>query len=170
MSWTKHRLEDSASGPEREWWRLACNSAVKPLLHPSLHSPYIPIKPTSLLDHQGIRWGHIDLQFSDFWHVIGNLHARNFVFGDHKVVAEKWYFQACKWQITCWKYVNFGLLSFSKLITSIMACIFMPSFEKGGAYCFAHVGRSVSMPVSLNLVQLITQEGFAHQPSNLVGR
>ena len=42
----------------------------------------------------------------------------------------------------------------------------MPTFEKGGAYCFAHVGMSVS----LNLVQLITQECFAQEASNLVGR
>ena len=46
----------------------------------------------------------------------------------------------------------------------------MPPFEKGGAYCFAHVGRSVGMSVSLNLVQLITQERFAPEASNLVGR
>ena len=58
----------------------------------------------------------------------------------------------------------------------------MPPFEKGGAYCFAHVGRyvgrsvgmsvcqSVGMSVSLNLVQLITQECFAQEASNLVGR
>ena len=46
----------------------------------------------------------------------------------------------------------------------------MPPFEKGGAYCFAHVGRYVSMLVSLNLVQLITQECFAKEASNLVGR
>ena len=48
-----------------------------------------------------------------------------------------------------------------------------PPFEKGGAYCFAHVGRyvcrSVGMSVSLNLVQLITQERFATEASNLVG-
>ena len=48
--------------------------------------------------------------------------------------------------------------------------IFMPPFEKGGAYCFAHVGRSVGMSVALNLVQLITQERFAQEASNLVGR
>ena len=58
----------------------------------------------------------------------------------------------------------------------------MPPFEKGGAYCVAHVGRyvgrsvgryvgmSVGMSVALNLVQLITQEGFALEASNLVGR
>ena len=54
----------------------------------------------------------------------------------------------------------------------------MPPFEKGGAYCVAHVGPSVGlsigpsvgMSVSLNLVQLITQEGFAPEASNLVGR
>ena len=52
--------------------------------------------------------------------------------------------------------------------------MFMPPFEKGGAYCVAHVGRYVGryvgMSVSLNLVQLITQEGFAPEASNLVGR
>ena len=54
----------------------------------------------------------------------------------------------------------------------------MPPFEKGGAYCFAHVGRyvgrsvclSVGMSVSLNLVQLITQKHFAPEASDLVGR
>ena len=53
-----------------------------------------------------------------------------------------------------------------------------PFEKKGGAYCFAHVGqcvgryvgRSVGMAVSLNLVQLITQERFAQEASNLVGR
>ena len=47
-------------------------------------------------------------------------------------------------------------------------------FEKGGAYCVApvsrYVGRYVGMSVALNLVQLITQEGFALKASNLVGR
>ena len=42
-------------------------------------------------------------------------------------------------------------------------------FEEGGAYCFAHVRLSVSlsvgMSVSLNLVQLITQERFAPEAS-----
>ena len=58
----------------------------------------------------------------------------------------------------------------------------MPPFEEGGAYCVAHVGRyvgmsvgryvgrSVGMSVALNLVQLITQERFAPEASNLVGR
>ena len=54
----------------------------------------------------------------------------------------------------------------------------MPPFEKGGAYCVAHVGLSVrpsvrpsvGMSVSLNLVQLITEERFAPEASNLVGR
>ena len=54
----------------------------------------------------------------------------------------------------------------------------MPPFEKGGAYCVAHadpsvglsVRRSVGMSVSLNLVQLITQENFVQEASNLVGR
>ena len=53
-------------------------------------------------------------------------------------------------------------------------CNIYAPFEKGGAYCFAHVGRSVGrsvcMSVSLNLVQLITLECFAPQASNLVGR
>ena len=50
----------------------------------------------------------------------------------------------------------------------------MPPFEEGGAYCVAHVGRSVcrsvGMSVALNLVQLITQQRFAPEASNLVGR
>ena len=54
----------------------------------------------------------------------------------------------------------------------------MPPFEKGGAYCVASVGRYVGMSVgryvgmsvALNLVQLITQERFAPEASNLVGR
>ena len=45
-----------------------------------------------------------------------------------------------------------------------------PPFEEGGAYCYAHVGRYVGRSVSLNLVQLITQERFAPEASNLVGR
>ena len=50
----------------------------------------------------------------------------------------------------------------------------MPPFEEGGAYCVAHVGqydsRYVGVSVSLNLVQLITQERFAPEATNLVGR
>ena len=60
----------------------------------------------------------------------------------------------------------------------ISSLIFMPPFEEGGAYCFAHVGRyvgrsvgmSVGMSVALNLVQLITPQRFAPEASNLVGR
>ena len=56
----------------------------------------------------------------------------------------------------------------------ILHVMFMPPFEKGGTYCVAPVGRyvgmSVGMSVALNLVQLITQEGFALEASNLVGR
>ena len=48
--------------------------------------------------------------------------------------------------------------------------IFMPPFEEGGAYCVAHVGRYVGMSVSLNIVQLITQQRFAPEASNLVRR
>ena len=51
----------------------------------------------------------------------------------------------------------------------------MPSFEKGGHIALhMSVGRSVrpsvGMSVSLNLVQLITQERFAPEASNLVAR
>ena len=53
-------------------------------------------------------------------------------------------------------------------------CTLYAPFEKGGAYCVAHVGLSVGpsvgFSVSLNLVQLITQEGYAPEASNLVGR
>ena len=42
-----------------------------------------------------------------------------------------------------------------------------PPFEEGGAYCVAHVG---GMSVSLNLVQLITQERFVPEASHLVDR
>ena len=51
----------------------------------------------------------------------------------------------------------------------------MPPFEKGG-HIALHlsvgwlVGLYVGMSVSLNLVQLITQERFAPEASNLVGR
>ena len=52
--------------------------------------------------------------------------------------------------------------------------IVMPPFEEGGAYCVAHVGRSVCRSVgmsgALNLVQLINPERFAPEASNLVGR
>ena len=57
----------------------------------------------------------------------------------------------------------------------------MPPFEKGGGIlrCTCRlvgpsvgqsVRRSVGMSVSLNLVQLITQEGFDPEASNLVGK
>ena len=63
-------------------------------------------------------------------------------------------------------YVNINPIQLNLMI--------MPPFEKGGAYCVAPVGRSVcrsvGMSVALNLVQLITQEGFAPEASNLVGR
>ena len=53
------------------------------------------------------------------------------------------------------------------------AFILMHPFKEGGAYCFAHVRwsvhPSVGMSVSLSLVQLITQECFAPEASNLVG-
>ena len=50
----------------------------------------------------------------------------------------------------------------------------MSPFEEGGAYFFVHgcpsVRLSVCLSVCLNLMQLITQEGFAPEASNLVGR
>ena len=47
----------------------------------------------------------------------------------------------------------------------------MPPFEKGGHIALhMSVSRSVGRSVSLNLVQLITQERFAPEVSNLVGR
>ena len=46
----------------------------------------------------------------------------------------------------------------------------MPPFKEGGAYCVAYVGQYVGRSVSLNLVQLITQERFAPEASNLVLR
>ena len=51
----------------------------------------------------------------------------------------------------------------------------MPPFEKGGHIALhlsvgMSVGRYVGMSVALNLVQLITQERFAPEASNLVGR
>ena len=45
----------------------------------------------------------------------------------------------------------------------------MPPFEEGGTHCYAYVGRSVAMSVSLNLVQLITEECFAPEASNIGG-
>ena len=44
----------------------------------------------------------------------------------------------------------------------------MPPFQEEGAYIALHM--SVGMSVSLNLVQLITQERFAPETPNLVGR
>ena len=50
------------------------------------------------------------------------------------------------------------------IFSSLFLC---PPLKKEGAYCFAHVSRYVGMSVALNL---ITQERFAPEPSNLVGR
>ena len=52
------------------------------------------------------------------------------------------------------------------------SCVdFYVPFEKGGVYCFAHFFWSVCLSVSLpHFVQLITQERFAPEASNLVGR
>ena len=47
----------------------------------------------------------------------------------------------------------------------------MPPLKKEGHIALhLSVGMSVGMSVALNLVQLITQEGFAPEASNLVGR
>ena len=43
-------------------------------------------------------------------------------------------------------------------------------YRSVGRYVGMSVGRYVGMSVALNLVQLITQEGFALEASNLVGR
>ena len=47
-----------------------------------------------------------------------------------------------------------------------------PPFEEGGGHIALHmsVGMLVGMSISLNLVQLITQERFVPEASNLVGR
>ena len=47
--------------------------------------------------------------------------------------------------------------------------IVLHPFEEGGAYRFAHVGRSVCMSESLNLVKLITKECFASEALSLEG-
>ena len=49
--------------------------------------------------------------------------------------------------------------------------IIMPPLKKEGHIALhMPVGMSVGMSVSFNLVQLITQERFAPETSNLVGR
>ena len=45
-----------------------------------------------------------------------------------------------------------------------------PSKKEGHIALHMSVGRYVSMSVSLHLVQLITQERFAQEASNLIGR
>ena len=45
-----------------------------------------------------------------------------------------------------------------------------PLKKEGHIALHMSVGRSVGMSVSLNLVQMITQERFAPEASNLVGR
>ena len=70
---------------------------------------------------------------------------------------------ACANTVICTKY------SYTFIMLPILrkSLIFMPPFEKGG-HIALHM--SVGMSVSLNLVQLITQECFAQEASNLVGR
>ena len=52
----------------------------------------------------------------------------------------------------------------------VMKRTFMFPSDKGGVYCFAHVGISVCWYVGLShLVQNITQDYFAPKASNLVG-
>ena len=61
-----------------------------------------------------------------------------------------------------------------KSIRTISIYIFITPFKEGGAYLFAHVSHNVSllvgMSVSPNFVQLITQQHFTPEASNLVGR
>ena len=45
-----------------------------------------------------------------------------------------------------------------------------PSKKEGHIALHMYVGRYVGMSVSLNLLQRITEERFAPEPSNLVGR
>ena len=52
-------------------------------------------------------------------------------------------------------------------MSGVAVILIMPPFEKGG-HIALHL--SVGMSVALNLVQLITQERFAPEASNLVGR
>ena len=54
-----------------------------------------------------------------------------------------------------------------KVMATVKNVYAPPPFKKGGAYYFAHVGRCVSL---LYLVQVMTQERFAKEASNLVGR
>ena len=53
------------------------------------------------------------------------------------------------WSIskTCSWFTHFLLL----LSVPYTSNIFMPPFEKGGAYCFAHVGRYVGMSVGMSV-------------------
>ena len=59
----------------------------------------------------------------------------------------------------------------SYIVRNVFIIIVMPPLKKEG-YIALHlsVRLSVGPLVSLNLVQLITQEGFAPEASNLVGR
>ena len=68
--------------------------------------------------------------------------------------------------------------TFLQYISFSITVVFMPLFEKGGHIALhlsvgmsvgMSVCRSVGMSVALNLVQLITQECFAPEASNLVG-
>ena len=57
-------------------------------------------------------------------------------------------------------------------VTELSLYLLCPPLEKEGILLCTcpSVGMFVGMSVSLNLVQLITQEHFAPQASNLVGR
>ena len=65
-------------------------------------------------------------------------------------------------------------------LTSVCIIYLCPPLKKEGILCCIcrsvgrsvrpSVGRSVGMSVSLNLVQLITQEGFSPEASNLLVR
>ena len=56
-------------------------------------------------------------------------------------------------------------------VGGVFCLFFMPPLKKRGQITLhMSVGRSVGVSVSLNLVQLITQEHFTQEPTNLVVR
>ena len=62
---------------------------------------------------------------------------------------------------------QYVVLRFCLVILWIYLKIFMPPLKKEGHIALhMSVGMSVGMSVSLNLVQLITQEGFVPEASN----
>ena len=85
------------------------------------------------------------------------------------------YFKYCKYSVL----QTFSQNVLTYFIVRFTICIFMPPLKKEGHIALhmsvgmsvcRSVGMSVGMSVALNLVQLITQERFAPEPSNLVRR